>query len=125
MLEKFSPLYRKRTSRPRESRASGVPREQEESLTGPESVERERILELFDFLAKKGPNQPPQLDIVGSVRLSWGNFTIGEANAVFGEYEKIIDRSMGEDDRTYIALQSAIRTILEHRDGKVKPPISF
>lgn len=117
--------YRRRTRRRMEPRASGVPSEQEGSLIGPENVERERILELYDFLAKKGPNQPPQLDRVGSVRLSLGNFTIGEANSVFNEYEEITSRSVGEDNRTYVALRSAIRTILEHRDEKVKPPISF
>ena len=126
MREQFiPPLYRKKSRRQIAAKVSGIPRELEESLIWPENVERERLLELFDFLAKKGPNQPPQLDIVGSVRLSLGNFTIGEANSVFNEYEEVTSRSVGEDDRTYLALQSATRTILEHRDGKVKFPISF
>lgn len=126
MIEQSIPQpVRKRTRRRMETRATGVPREQVESLIRPENVTRERLLELFDFLEKRGPEQPPQLDIVGSARLSLGYFTIGEANSVFNEYEEISSRGVGEDDRTYLALRSAIRTILEHRDGKVKLPISF
>ena len=113
MIEQSIPWpIRKRARRRMETRASGVPIEQVESLIWPENVERERLLELFDFISEDGPSKPPQMDTVGSTRLSLGGFTSGEVNYVFDQFAKVTGQEVVDDDRTYYALSFALRVVL-------------
>ena len=78
----------------------------------------ERLGWLHVFLTYDSPIKPYQMDLISTSRLQLGGFALEEAEAVFREFsgKNNSNGNLGDDDKTYYALDNAIAEVLRTRE---------